>query len=249
MPQLRDAEELFADLADLPGEVVLSALVGNARGVRRASDAGVREVVVVVSASDAHNRVNLNLPTRESLQGLEEICGLAREKGISVRGAVATAFGCPYQGEINEDQVRVVVEGLLGSGIKEITLADTAGLANPRQVWGLSRGLAEKYPQTNWALHFHDARGLGLTNALAGLLAGVVTLESSAGGLGGCPFIPGAAGNIATEDLVYMLESMGIQTGIELAGVSRAVEILEAGLGRPVSSRAWCRARPGNPPN
>lgn len=237
VPQLRDAEAVVGGLGSLSSTVSLSALVGNSRGVTRAAAAGVREVVAVVSASDAHNRANLNTSTGESLRGLTEICGLAREKGIRVRGAVATAFGCPYQGFISKGEVAKVVEGMQSSGIGEITLADTAGMGNPRQVYELTASLTAEYSAVAWALHFHDTRGLGLANVVAGLQAGPITLESSVGGLGGCPFLPGASGNIATEDLVYLLNSMGIHTGIDPAGLIKCSKLLEEHIGRKMPAK------------
>jgi hydroxymethylglutaryl-CoA lyase len=227
VPQLADAGSLFKKMGDIPDGLALSALVGNLKGVQRAAAAGVKEVVVVISASDAHNRANLNMSTAQSLRGLREICALAYETGITVRGAVATAFGCPYQERISEDEVRCVVEGMLGEKIGEITLADTAGMANPRQAFELCGSLAFNYPGVKWSLHFHDTRGLALANIIAGIQAGVNTLESSVGGLGGCPFIPGAAGNISTEKLVYMLNKMGIKTGIDLEELLKCTRLLE----------------------
>lgn len=227
VPQLADAGTVLKRMGDLPDGLALSALVGNLKGVQRASAAGVKEVVVVISASDAHNRANLNMSTVQSLKGLKEICALAAETGIRVRGAVATVFGCPYQGCINENEVRGVVEGMLGEKIGEVTLADTAGMADPRLVFELCGSLALNYPGVKWALHFHDTRGLALANIIAGIQAGVNTLESSVGGLGGCPFIPGAAGNVSTEILVYMLNKMGIKTGVDLDGLLKCTRLLE----------------------
>ncbi|MCL6479690.1 MAG: hydroxymethylglutaryl-CoA lyase, partial [Peptococcaceae bacterium] len=227
VPQLKDAEVVLKGLEGLPERLVLSALVGNVKGIQRAAGTGVREVVVVISASDAHNRANLNMTTRQSLQELRAICALASEKGIRVRGAVATAFGCPYQGHVREEEVHAVVESMLDEGIGEITLADTAGMANPRQVYELYGRLAGRYSGVQWALHFHDTRGLALANITAAIQAGAGRLESSVGGLGGCPFIPGAAGNVATEKLVYMLDQMGIRTGIELGALLKCTRIME----------------------
>ncbi|GBF33847.1 hydroxymethylglutaryl-CoA lyase [Desulfocucumis palustris] len=227
VPQMSDAYEVLAALGDLPGNVTLSALAGNLKGMERAAGSGVREVVAVVSASETHNRANLNLPVERSLEVLKDIGAMAASAGIRLRGAVATAFGCPYQGEIPEYQVKKVVEGMLAAGMGEITLADTAGMADPRQVYELVRKLSAGYPGVAWALHFHDARGLGLANAVTGIQAGVTVLESSAGGLGGCPFIPGAAGNIATEDLVYMLHRMGMETGVDIDGILGCGRMLE----------------------
>lgn len=227
VPQLADAGEVLKALADLPANVALSALVGNAQGMARAAGSGVMEVVAVVSASEAHNMANLNRTVERSLAELEKICSLARGRGIRVRGAVATAFGCPRQGMITSPQVGRVVNAMVEAGTEEITLADTAGMANPRQVYDLVKEMADCHPSVTWALHFHDTKKLGLANAIAGLQAGVNILESSFGGLGGCPFIPGAAGNIATEDLVSMLHSMGIHTGISLEGVAACSRMLD----------------------
>lgn len=237
VPQLADAEPVIKGIGDIPDGLLLSALVGNVKGIERASNAGVKEVVVVISASDAHNRANLNMSTFQSLQGLRDICALVSEKGIRVRGAVATAFGCPYQGHISENEVRTVVEGMLDSCVGEITLADTAGMANPRQVFELYSSLASYYPGVLWALHFHDTRGLGLANIIAGIQAGATRLESSVGGLGGCPFIPGAAGNVATEKLVYMLNKMGIKTGIDLSKLVKCSEMLEEFFNRKLMDK------------
>lgn len=237
VPQMADAEQVLAGLEDMSPGVKFSALVGNVRGMERAVASGVPEVMVVVSASEAHNRANLNMSVKQSLSGLLEICTRANDRGVRVRGAVATAFGCPYEGEITPGQCKKVIEVMLKAGITEITLADTAGLGNPRQVYNLMLDLARCYPQVIWALHFHDTRGMGLANAVMGIQAGVTILESSLGGLGGCPFIPGAAGNIATEDLVYMLHQMGIDTGIKMEVILRCSMMMENILGKPLPAR------------
>ncbi|MCL6638152.1 MAG: hydroxymethylglutaryl-CoA lyase [Firmicutes bacterium] len=238
VPQMKDAEEVLAKVRDCRPRVALSALVGNVKGMERAAGAGVPEVVVVVSASEAHNRKNVNRTVAKSLEEVSSICAIASGAGIRVRGAVAMAFGCPFEGETGPDRIAAVVEGMLDAGIAEITLADTAGLGHPRMVYDRVVELAGKYPAVTWGLHFHDTMGLGLANALMGITAGVTVLESSTGGLGGCPFIPGAAGNIATEELVYMLGRMGIETGIDLAGIRLCTKRLEALLGRPLPAKA-----------
>jgi len=237
IPQLSDAEVILDGIGDIPNGVVLSALVGNVMGMQRALNTGVREVMVVVSASEAHNRANVKMSVSQSLQALKEISPLASGGGTGVRGAVATAFGCPDQGKIDRGQVSVVVEGMLEAGIKEITLADTAGLGHPRQVYTLVKELAAGYPEVTWALHFHDTRGLGLANIITGIQAGVTILESSVGGIGGCPAIPGATGNVPTEDLIFMLHSMGIKTSIDLEGIARCTRLLEETLGRSLPAR------------
>lgn len=240
VPQLGDAEAVVEGVARLfkqngaeaPSPPVISALIGNMRGLERAVRAGVKEVVAVVSASEAHNRANMNMTVRESLQQVREMGAAATAAGVRLRGAVATAFGCPYQGDITPGRVANVVEGMLQAGVDEITLADTAGLGDPRRVYELVVFLAARYPRTVWALHFHDNRGLALANCVTGLQAGVRILESSVAGLGGCPFIPEAAGNVATERLVYMLHRMGVDTGINADALAGCAFRLEEHLGR-----------------
>jgi len=239
VPQLADAEAVLAGIGAPGPGVTISALVGNVKGMQRALEmlhTPLREIVVVVSASEAHNRANLNRSVAESLAELVEICRLA-EGRLRVRGAVATAFGCPYQGAIGIYAVARVIEGMVAAGIREITLADTAGMGNPRQVYDLAGEVGERYSGVDWALHLHDTRGLGLANALAGVLAGVTILECSLGGLGGCPFIPGATGNVATGDLVHMLHKMGVETGMDLRRVLQCTASLERLLGRNLPAR------------
>lgn len=234
VPQLNDAEAVLSGLGDLGRGVTVSALVGNIRGLERAlavSHTCLREIVVVVSASEAHNRANLNCSIAHALRELKEIDRLAGGV-LQVRGTVATAFGCSYQGDINSSDVFKVVEGMRTAGIRRIGLADTAGLGNPRQVYNLVREAAVRYPGTSWGLHLHDTRGWGLACAITGMLAGVSALESSIGGLGGCPFSPGAAGNLATGSLVRVLKSMGIHTGVDSRRLDHCVRFAEKCLGR-----------------
>lgn len=229
VPQLSDAETVLEGIGDPGPGVAISALVGNVRGMQRAIAAShtcLREIVVVVSASEAHNRANLNRTVGDSLTELGEIRRLAGER-LKVRGAIATAFGCPYQGKISFTEVARVAEGMLAEGIDEITLADTAAAGNPRQVYELVRETVSRYPEVTWALHLHETCGLGPVNAIMGILAGVHVLESSVGGLGGCPFIPGATGNISTEELVRMLHGMGIETGIDLRLLLQCAEYIK----------------------
>ncbi|MBE3588765.1 MAG: hydroxymethylglutaryl-CoA lyase [Thermoanaerobacteraceae bacterium] len=240
VPQLADAEEVAAGvrrfLEGVRGsgarQVVISALVGNRRGVERALAAGVEQVVMVISASEEHSRANMNMTIAQSLEQLREIAALAAGGGLALRGAVAVAFGCPYRGKVPPEQVLRIVEAMLQAGIGEITLADTAGLANPRQVYELVAGLYRRYPGTAFALHLHDTRGLALANIVTGIQAGVKIVESSTGGLGGCPFIPGATGNVATGEVVYLLHEMGIKTGVDPEKLQECVRWLEEVLGR-----------------
>lgn len=237
IPQLRDAEQVLEGLGDISSQVTLSALVGNIRGMQRALNTSIQEVMVVISASESHNLANLKMPVARSLDILKDISQLAQGSGINLRGAVATSFGCPYQGEVTLPEIQRVVEGMLTFGIREITLADTAGMGEPRQVYHLLVELKGLYPEVIWALHFHDNRGLGLANTVTGLMAGVTILESSVGGAGGCPFIPGATGNVATENLVNMLHQMGISTGINLEELCSCTRWLERELGRKLPAK------------
>lgn len=234
VPQLGDAEAVLEGLGDTEPGLVLSALVGNAVGVRRAlgvKQPALRDLVVVVSASEEHNLANLKRPVAESLHGLREICSLAAGR-FRVRGAVATAFGCPTRGAITHGEVFRVVEGMLAVGMREITLADTAGMGEPRQVYDLVVETARRYPGITLALHLHDTRGRGLENARAGLEAGVAILESSIGGLGGCPFLPGAAGNVSTGEMVGLLHEMGVETGVDRERLRQCALFLQEVLGR-----------------
>jgi len=229
VPQLSDAEAVLEGMSPLASGVVLSALVGNAAGVQRAlgvRQPALQEIVVVVSASEAHNRANLKRTVAESLSGLDEICRLAAGR-FKVRGAVATAFGCPSQGQISSGDVFRVIDSMMAAGIKEITLADTTGMGEPEQVKQLVGEVRARYPGVTLALHLHDTRGRGLENARTGVIAGVTVVESSVGGLGGCPFLPGAVGNVSTGKLVGMLHGMGVETGIDLQRLSQCVWFLE----------------------
>ncbi len=215
VPQLKDAEEVAAML--LPAEDVLfSALVVNEKGLARAVNAGVREVQMIVSASEAHSQRNVQMSVSESLSQAVSVAEQALGHGVAVRSAVAMAFGCPFDGKIDQEQVERIAAEMAEAGIEQITLADTAGLAHPLQVKELLHVLLKKMPGIRWGLHFHDTRGLALANINASMEVGVSLFESSIGGLGGCPFVPGATGNVATEDLVNMLEMMGLETGISL---------------------------------
>lgn len=215
VPNLRDAESVMAGIAR-NSAVTYVALVPNARGAERALGADVDEMVLVVSVSETHNRANVRRTVAESFAGFTEVFDVARGSGKAITGALATSFGCPFEGVIPERQVMDGVARYVDLGVAGVTLADTTGMANPRQVEALVRRVRERWPELDLALHFHNTRGMGLANVLAGLAAGVVRYEGCLGGLGGCPFAPGATGNICTEDLVHMLHSMGYETGVDL---------------------------------
>jgi hydroxymethylglutaryl-CoA lyase len=215
IPNLRDAEAVMAGI-ERNRAVTYVALVPNARGAERALGADVDEMVLVVSVSETHNRANVRRSVADSFAGFRDVFDVIRGNRQSVAGALATSFGCPFEGVIPEQQVLDGVARYVDLGVDSVTLADTTGMANPRQVEALVRRVRERWPDLALALHFHNTRGMGLANVVAGLAAGITHYEACLGGLGGCPFAPGATGNICTEDLVNMLQSMGYDTGVDL---------------------------------
>ena len=237
IPQLADTDEVFRQIHMKSG-TRYPALVPNERGLDRAMEVGVREIAVFTAASETFNRNNIHAGIDESIERFRPVVARAREEKIRVRGYVSTVFGCPYEGAIEAEAVREVVHKLLDLAVDEISLGDTIGVATPAGVYdvietlygsGVSRGVL--------ALHFHDTRGTALANVYAGLQCGVTTYDSSAGGLGGCPYAPGAAGNLATEDLLYLLDGLGIETGVTLPKVVAASRALARSLGRRPPSR------------
>ena len=226
VPQMADASEVMALIQRRPG-VRLTGLVPNARGAERAAAAKVDMMACFVSASETHTRANLNKPIDAALADFVEFAPIAHKYGIALRGAVATAFGCPFEGEVQIANVLKIVETYLRHGARHLTLGDTTGMATPPVVTRTVDAIRARFPEAILALHFHNTRGIGLANVMAGLELGVREYESSFGGLGGCPFAPGATGNICTEDLVYLLHECGWETGIDLealAGVAREVQ-------------------------
>lgn len=221
IPQMRDADLLLRSLPPL-GDAEISVLVLNLKGAQRAIAAGVKTLVANISASESHSCNNANCTRNEAAEKIKKIVKLAGLHKVKVRASISVVFGCTFDGPIDLKETAKIVERILELGIREITLSDTAGLGNPDLIYRTCVELRGKFPQAVFALHLHDSRGLGLPNSLAGLLAGIDTLETSIGGLGGCPVIENAPGNVATEDLVYMLHSMGIDTGIDLDKVLAA---------------------------
>jgi len=239
IPQMADADEVWSRAWHNP-DVRYSALIPNTRGAERAIKAGFREIEVVVSASDTHNRRNLNRSTDESLDDITGLIPLIHAAGATVEVIVATSFGCPFEGDIDPKRVASIVERVRADGADRIAFGDTTGMATPRRVRDL---LAEVQPDL---LHFHNTRGTGLANVLTALELGVSEFDASVGGIGGCPYAPGASGNIATEELVHMLEDMGISTGIDLDELIKVAELAESLLGRTLPSgvlRAGPRTR------
>jgi hydroxymethylglutaryl-CoA lyase len=238
IPQLADAAEVLRGVS-IPEDVAVSVLIPNERGLDAALEQRERidEINVFLSASETHNRKNVNRSIAESLAGVQVVLGRAREAGLRCEGVISTSFGCPYEGHVPPERVLEIAAGLRDAGAQEVGFGDTTGMANPRQVrefFGVARAaLGEEVELT---AHFHNTRGQGLANVLAALEAGVASFESSFGELGGCPVPAGATGNIATEDLVSMLHEMGIETGIDLPALLACAHRAQELLGRPLGS-------------
>lgn len=215
IPALRDGEAVFQGIERRPG-VVYVALVPNLKGAQRALESKADELNLVLSASQSHNKANMRMTREQSLVAFNEVVSLVRGTSVSLNGTVATTFGCPFEGRIDEDVVIRLIDAYQELGMQGVTLADTTGMANPRQVYHLVKRVLTQLPASQLTLHFHNTRGLGLSNVLAAYEAGARRFDASLGGLGGCPFAPGASGNICTEDLVNLCEELGIDTGIDL---------------------------------
>ncbi|PYN53722.1 MAG: hydroxymethylglutaryl-CoA lyase [Candidatus Rokuibacteriota bacterium] len=215
VPQLRDAEAVMAKIRRRPG-VRYAALVPNDKGAVRAVDAGVNAIHTVVSASESHNLANVNMTIAESMEKLRAVMQVAARAKVAVSCGISTSFGCPFEGDVPLDQLESVVGRLVDMGARAIGLADTTGMANPRQVARVCEHLMPRFPSIEWTLHTHDTRAMAIPNILAAMECGVTNLDGSIGGLGGCPFAPGASGNVCSEDLVHCLHAMGIETGIDL---------------------------------
>lgn len=246
VPALADAEEIAAALGDWP-DVVWSALVASVRGAERALAAGLTNLEYVVSAADAHSRANVGRDTAESIELIGPIADLVHAAGGTLEVIVATAWDCPFTGPTPPDRAVHVTRQALARGADVLCLGDTIGTTTPARVLDLVAAVRELDPAVDVGVHFHNTRGTGIANALAAVLAGVTSLDASVGGLGGCPFAPGASGNIATEELVYMLEGSGVDTGVDLDAVLAAAAVTERAVGHELPSslyRAGGRARP-----
>jgi hydroxymethylglutaryl-CoA lyase len=236
IPQMADADQVWRGIERVPG-IRYSALAPNLRGARRALDCGFAEIEVVVSASDTHNRRNVNRGTEESLDDIAVILDEAHQRGATGQVVVATAWGCPYEGDVPVSRVLAVAGRAVADGADAISFGDTTGMATPRRVTELVGEFRSRYPEVPLNLHFHNTRGTGLANVLAALELGVDDFDASVGGLGGCPYAPGASGNIATEELVYMAEDMGVATGVDLAAMIEAAAGAERLVGRKLPSQ------------
>ncbi len=236
IPQLADAEELARSLT-APAGVTFSALCPNARGLERALAVGLPEIAVFLSSSESHNKANINKTIADTLSVFEEIVPPAREAGLKVRAYLSTVWGCPYEGDVDPKVVLRISKQLLALGCYQVSLGDTIGVGNPRQTREIVTRFLGEMPASSFALHLHDTRGTALANALVGLELGVRDFDASVGGVGGCPYAPGAAGNLATEDLVYLLHGMGVATGIDLDKLILAGNIAEQVIGRPLPGK------------
>ncbi len=231
IPNLADADEVMTRVRRKPG-VTYAALTPNLRGLDRALAARVDQAVIFLSASESHNRKNINKSIAEALELYAEVTAKAKGAGLSVKAALSTCFGCPFEGDVDPAAPVRISEALVRMGVDEVGISDTTGMANPRQVFDLVSRVAARIPLEKISLHFHDTRGAGLANILAGLQAGVTIYDGSVGGLGGCPYAKGATGNVATEDLVHMLQEMGIETGISLEKLIECARLARALAGR-----------------
>lgn len=262
IPQFRDMKEVAAGITALP-KIRFSALVPNLQGAREAVKSGIEKLIFFFSLSESHNLNNVRQTKEASLKGLEVIQrDLAAETPVEICVALATVFGCPFEGYMTTDHILKDIDKIANMGIKEITLCDTVGFANPRQVEEITVACLKDFPEVAFAVHFHNTRGLGIANALRAYDVGIRRFDTAVGGLGGCPFAPGASGNVATEDLVFMFNEMGIPTGIDmdsllkvstflkeiLPGVILSSAVYQAGLPKTQISWPECGAPGGNPP-
>ncbi len=236
VPQLADAGELMQSLPAAPG-VIFSALCPNATGLERAKAAQLKEVAIFLSASETHNQRNTNKSIQRSLEVFEELIPVARDAGMRVRAYISTVWGCPYEGAVDPRRALEIARELVRWGVYQVSLGDTIGVGTPRDTQRICELFLAEFASEQLALHFHDTRGTALSNVLVGLDLGIRTFDSAVAGLGGCPYAPGASGNLPTEDLVYMLHGMGLETGIDLEALIRAGQVAERVVGRPLPGK------------
>ncbi|AUS14022.1 MULTISPECIES: hydroxymethylglutaryl-CoA lyase [Bacillus] len=236
IPALRDAIDVAKGI-DREKGVTYAALVPNQKGLENALEGGINEACVFMSASETHNRKNINKSTSETLRVLKQVNNDAKKANLTTRAYLSTVFGCPYEKDVPIEQVIRLSEALFEFGISELSLGDTIGAANPAQVETVLEALLARFPTNQIALHFHDTRGTALANMVTALQMGITVFDGSAGGLGGCPYAPGSSGNAATEDIVYMLEQMGIKTNVKLEKLLSAAKWIEEKMGKQLPSR------------
>ena len=239
VPQMADATEVFAQIARRRG-VRYTALVPNLAGLARAREAGVDEIAIFAAASETFSKRNINQSVNDSLDAYATVCREAAAAGLRVRAYLSTVFGCPFEGAVPVETVAAVASALIGMGAYEVALSDTIGVGHPGQVAPIVEAVTGAgVPISRIAMHFHDTRGMALVNVYAALEVGITTFDASAGGLGGCPYAPGATGNLATEDLIYMLDGLGIQTGVRLDDLVAASKMIEPLVGHALPSRVY----------
>ena len=236
VPQMADSAEVYQNIPKDPG-VEYPVLVPNLKGLDRAIEAGVRSIALFTAASETFNQRNINMSIDESFENYAPVAARAIAEGMRVRGYVSTSFGCPFEGEVPPEKVLEVSARLLDLGCYEVSIGDTIGVGTPMQVQGVIGMLLQVIPARRLAMHFHDTRGTALANTLAALEMGIVIFDASSGGLGGCPYAPGASGNMATEDLVYMLDKMAIETGVDLDRLVAASSVIAPYLDHPLPGR------------
>ena len=236
VPQMADSAEVYRNIPKDPG-VDYPVLVPNMKGLERAIDVGVKSIAIFTAASESFNKRNINMSIEESITGYAPLAARAVAEGMRVRGYVSTGFGCPYEGDVPPEKVLEVVARLFDIGCYEVSVGDTIGVGTPMQVQGVIGLLLQVIPASKLAMHFHDTRGTALANTLAALELGISIYDASSGGLGGCPYAPGASGNMATEDLVYMLDKMGIETGVDLNRLVQAAAIIAPYLDHPLPGK------------
>ena len=236
IPQLADSAEVARGVVRPPG-VRMSALVPNRRGLDTALASGMREIAVFMSASETHNKKNVNKTIAETLTAFADVVGPARDAGLNVRAYLSTCFGCPYEGEVDPERVVALTGDLRDMGVYQVSISDTIGVANPRQVEDVLGRVIAKHPVESLAVHFHDTQGTALANCVVAMEMGVTTIDAAAGGLGGCPYAPGASGNLATEDVVAMLHAMGVATGIDLDKLVDASRTASTFVGHELPSK------------
>ena len=236
VPQMADSADVYRDIPKDPG-VEYPVLVPNMKGLERAIEAGVKSIAIFTAASETFNKRNINMTIDGSFENYTPVVGRALGEGMRVRGYISTAFGCPYEGEVAPEKVLEVSARLLDLGCYEVSVGDTIGVGTPMQVQGVIGILLQVIPASKLAMHFHDTRGTALANTLAALEMGIATFDASSGGLGGCPYAPGASGNMATEDLVYLLDGMAIETGVDLRKLVAASSIIAPYLDHALPGR------------
>ncbi|HSF47946.1 MAG TPA: hydroxymethylglutaryl-CoA lyase [Burkholderiales bacterium] len=241
IPALADAETVMRQIDRVPG-VEYAALVPNVRGCERALGCGVDEINLVMSASQSHNRANLRMSCEQSLAQFADVTKIAQGK-VFINASLSTTFGCPFEGDVPESRVFELVEKFLEIGIQGVSLCDTTGMANPAQVERLCAAVKIRWPQVQFTAHFHNTRGMGLANAIAAIEGGIDRFDASLGGLGGCPYAPGASGNVCTEDLVHMFETMGYRTGVDLDALLAAAQGLPEIVGHDIPGQVMKAGR------